>query len=232
MKNPLSKGIKNTDRQFRCNITCMFEASVATNDDIPLYIQYGFPLNNPTQFLTDANSWTSIPNIGTTWDNLLGGGALFDQYRVMALTVKFIPNLMQVQNIGSTVPTYQHPSLMYGLNDKDEINQMPGTGVAIEQKFLNSGSPPRSYVTGRPITFRYIQPKASRKYWCNAQSYNDNPNATGGSTVNSIKDMPNKAAGMKHCHILNVGTETLGTYYFGRYYITWDVIFRSIYNQY
>jgi len=231
MINPIGKGIINEKRMFRQNVLCEFESTASGINGLQ-YLQDGIPLNNPTMYLNNLNTWVQISATNSQWAFL---STVFDQYKVQAVKVTFIPYFQAVLETTLAVAAPSPPAFppsgpvaraIYYSKDPDDITQVPGGSESI--RMLNSGIVPKHYVEGKKLIITMVQPKSKRQYWLNMQNYALNPGTQGGGpTANAIQDMPNKAAGIRLVNEVNVGTTTPSTYYYGRFYISWDVIFRG-----
>lgn len=224
MRNPLGKSIANNNRKVRLSFSFIIPASTAAAASIQLR-SLTFPLNYPgmyrdyagTRAAISAGSGTAAPQ---NYSQFFGTNGVFDQYKVQALRFKFMP--AEVSTITSTTDydTVDIPSIIYRFNDNDDDNLMVN-----EPNALNYGAAPKHFSDGRAIYYTFYQKKENRNRWMNVAGILNNPGSAGVAISEVGATAP--AAGMKILFVINNGSATT-TRFFGRVYVTWDVIFRGI----
>lgn len=218
--NPLGKGIPNQLRQIRGDIEGWFPVSM-TQGGVAGIIQYAasVPLNYPGQYFSNAASWGTLPNISSgAYTRLVGGNALFDEYRVLRLVVKFYP---ASQYVLSADPAVDAPNIVYHYNDADDQALMTTEGNA-----LNAGALPK-FFSQHPVTFVYSQRNTMKHRYLNSQNVTVAPTAAAPSPANVP---PEDSYGcMKLLIPTYVGIGA--TVVLGRMYCKWEVIARGIRPQ-
>jgi len=219
-KNPLGAGIPNDLRKFRLKMMGMVPVSFTGNGGVSL-IGYAFPLNNPTIYRSPATTWGQISGAGTAisnvWTRCFGAQAIFDEYKVISLRVRFVPSEQETHGNTSAYDTVDQPSLVYSFNDLDDSNL-----ITTEAYMLNRGVYPKSY-TEHPVTFHFKQLPEKRKIWLNTANYSLNP--TTAATV-ATGPMVDQTSSLKL--LFATGTTNLAVASVGRLYAEWDVLFRGL----
>lgn len=223
--NPLGRGITNEFRQMRLSISALIPVTIL-NNAIGSYArtQYIIPLNYPTMYRDPSGTYGQIPNfISTQWSHCFGDDALFDQYRVMGLYIKFAPSHVETAVSTAAYDINDTPSIVYQFNDIDDSSLV---SIPEESNFLNRGVLPQSYTVGKDVHFRFIQPKKNRNQWLNSQNYSQSPDIPPGDN-SEIQGFNQVHAAMKLMFV-NAGTGAAVVGKMGRLYVKWDCIFRGV----
>lgn len=231
MINPLGRGIPNSRRKIRLDIEASFDVvaqAVAGRQLVQTY----FPLNFPGNVVSDAGNFAgaygNISSLGAastpTVSRILTQVAttLFDEYKVLRLVVRFIPDANVTRSSGVATANASNVVMMH-YNDLDDISLLT---TNVEAKYLSNGALPKSYGTSRQagIQFVFPQPKQKRSRYLNAgQILTQTPGTT---VLSSATPFENPFSSMKILFVAQ--PPTAAQYWIGRVYAKWECIFKGI----
>lgn len=230
-KNPLGRGIPNSMRKFRANITAEIPIACAgTTLEAVMYPQVAVPLNFPTMATiyngaaaaTYGQITTAGSQISSNWVKLIGEDTFFDEYRVLRLVCKFYP-VTQITSTTTYQQTHDDPYVMYHYNDLDDVGVI--VTPSIEGKYLNEGAKTLSYIDGKPKGFIYRQLKSKKNRYLNSAATLDYVPGTAVGAAGTPFENP--FSSMKLMWPTHKPASS-GVTYIGRLYVTWDCIFRGI----
>lgn len=220
-KGALAKRIPNVRRLFRQKILAQLTLVAPANPTTNGLYQYknSYPLNFPGHYTDNDAVYRPITDDGvsrrTALTNSLGVFMqLFDQYKVLSLTVHYIPHAT-ITGESSIVNRVNAQSTVMYSKDLDD--------VALFSDYY------QSLVAGvKPLTatkpFKIIMKNPLKGRWFNCQSYNLTP--TSDVTVNT--SMPENPFSSIKLFVDNIFQSPDDPNDLGRIFLTWDVIFRGV----
>lgn len=229
--SPLRKNIPNYKRLCRFTFSTTDDIGIPSGQTGVKYVQVIASLNFPTFGYyfdgVNAPSWGPLSARSNLYAKLFPNGDLFDQYRVNAVSYRFMPFVVQVDT-ANDFTNVSEPKFLYQFNDLDDpIYNSSGNP---ELGYMDSGILPKCYTNGRQITGKFIQPKANKGRWINMSMMNANNGNPYPVTSNvfTIGTTPfeNIGAALKLCLPYRANT-TVATP-IGRVYFSWDVTFKGI----
>lgn len=238
MKNPLGKGIANQNKKMRVTIasTVQISASGVPAAGTAEYPQIAIPVNFPGhgsywdgQASTAYGAINTLPNgaLGALYQRFftqLGIGSnsyLFEEYKVLNVRARFLPNAQITSTITSTI-TIQDQMFIYHINDPTDPTLYT---TNIEQYYLDSGVRPSTWnnSTRKGVDFVYKQKAANKKAYLLCSSVGSAPNTP---VVVSTTPFADPFATMKLCW--KTSSNGAATGFLGQLFIEWDVIFKGL----
>lgn len=143
----------------------------------------------------------------------------FDMYQVQSLNVKFMPFADKVYTPTTQDNTAAFASTLSYVKDLDD-----SALISTNQIALNNGVIPRGMNRSCSITYR--QPKMGRSQWFNCQSYLQNPAIV--PDQGSVMPANSYRSLKVWCSNIPAAEGVLDVQ--GRFYVTWDVIFKGLNN--
>jgi len=225
-KSNLSKNVSNESRLARLQLNGMIPAA-ANSQGVAgtVNLAWSFALNFPGYMVVDSGTYGT-----TTWGAMgsavgvfstlyLRAMAMYDEYKVLSLTVRYVPNEIDTLANTSIPDVNDTPSLVYNVNDHDDVGI-----VTNESYFINAGHKPQ--FTTKVVKRMFKQPANRKSIWLNCGNATLAPTTatTGNNNVG-----PEAYSAMKFLMPAKSHAAALGaTYYYGRFYCYWDVLFRGI----
>lgn len=227
-----SINMPNSDRHFSCIIEASSGINLAGGAGGLIFTPFNVMLNYPTMMINAAGTKGQLSNllgnpfsntnIGPVWSRLLGANAIFDEYRVVKLSVRFVPQSVSTNTSVTNYPTVEQPEIMYVFHDYDD-----NTILANEAQALNDGIYGRSMARGKEITYNMYAKKYQAvqgpNQWYNTSNYTipviDINNQGTPLPINSLGCLK---FGM--LFTLTAGANN----YVGHLYFKWHCVFRGI----
>lgn len=213
LPNPLGSRIQNTVRKCRFNITAYTSLSQAGAgaggyaDNCTV-----FAINYPTYFRNALGTYGQMPNHSNLFIRAFN---LFDMYKVNSIKIVYIPNEVNTLASGTNPDIVNAPTVMYGFKDIDDVS-----ALASELFALNAGARAKNMSFTQTWIFRNKSP------WKNTSDVGVVPG--GAITSSNTPAGEQQYAGVK-LYMPNLQYPPLGsTYWFGRFYVTWDCMFKGV----
>jgi len=195
-----------------------------------VYPQLVLPLNFPGRGIiydgvtsSGYGPVTAFPGafISTLYTTLFtGANPVFEEYKVLSLRFRFIPNTLVVNSIATVITSADQNCIFY-YNDKDDSTL---TTTNVEGHYLNNGVLPlqMNEVSKRGINHSYRQIKEKRKFFFNMSAWQALP---GGAVTYNNMMMPSPFSSMKIMWKQSLGANPS---FIGNATVTWDCIFRGV----
>lgn len=170
---------------------------------------YSFPLNFPTRHMNAGGTYGQMTNVPANFAGLL---AVFDEYRVVKLTVKFVSNYLDTQAVNTDIPL-----IVYFVRDIDDVLRLN------EAAALNAGAIPRRIENTGIQQMSMSQLKSKRgRYLNTAMAALDPTVAPAANSQVTFED----AYGSIKLLFPNLATNQ----YYGRIYAIWETEFKGLRN--
>lgn len=169
---------------------------------------YSFPINFPIKHVNNAATYGSMTNVPANFAGLL---AMFDEYRVEKVVLKFMSNCVDV-----VVPTADFPNICYIVNDNDDVVQLT------EPLALNTGALPIRIENTNNVVRTFRQPKSKRHRYLNTSVANTTPTTNILANISLFED--------PFGSIKILFPNTAATTCLGRIYVEWYVEFKGLRN--
>lgn len=225
-KNPVGKKVSNGVRLFRSNVQCYVSLFAPANTTQFEY-KNAYPLNFPGHYVDNGGTYNLIVNntIGPVQTTAIANIKsrifnFFDMYKVQSLTVNWVPSGIWNDPSLTTINQYGFQSNLIYQKDYDDV-AVPADNEAA----MNQGIRPLSLV--KPCTIKMYQLKDRRNEWYNCQ----NVDVTPGTTITgNTQSHPLSYGGIKiYCQdIPTSGAASAEIDFLGRFYLTWDVMFKGV----
>lgn len=224
-KSPLSRSIQNSFRMFRAKIQA-YVSVLPTASATQFDYKNCYPLNFPGNYMDNLGAYSVIPSgVGPLFTTAVPGMLArlmdtFDTYRVASVNVKFMPFAIRVYTATTQDNVSAFASTISYVKDLDDSALISNNSIA-----LNNAVIPLSMNVPSSIT--YHQPKITRNQWFNCQNYSVTP----GAAPLQGNLMPENAYKSVKVWCSNIPVSaTANQDVVGRFYITWDVIFKGLNN--
>lgn len=217
-KSNIKKNVINSLSQYRVSI--MAWQPVVQNGLVAggyADANYNYALHFPTNGLSSSvgGTYGQMSNIPQEYTRAF---AMFDEYRVNKLEIRYIPDEMDTHTSGTLPNVGDYPSIIYIYKDYDDI-----AGVPTEVSMLSAGTYPIQNTFKNVIKYTMYNPN---RQWMNTAAITLQP----GSNLTGSTDLigPQTFASLKVYFPRQQYPAAGGTYYFGRIYAKWDVSFRGV----
>jgi hypothetical protein len=165
-----------------------------------------------------------MPIFSINFSRFFGAGSIFDEYRVLKLVVKVIPQYVPIE-VGADINAFtpDSPYIVYSINDLDDISCHT---INPEGHYLSSSGMPKSMVQGKPIIFTYSQPKEKKKFYINGgiSTWPGTPATLVQSAVSTYPDPWGSLKLMFPSHITSAATSSA----IARVFCEWQCMFRGL----
>jgi len=221
--------ISNDKILFRMKMTTFQVLSTAPTN-VTHFDQYGYPINFPGFFMISQDGGGTLPTAYGQTVNLPGyyskffgggGGLIFDIYYVHKMTIMYVPFVAFYETSGTSSQTDESQFVMKYL-DQDDVIPLNASSTVIEAKFLEAGAFPVNVSQGKNHKWTWTNPNQKQYYNCAAVAL-----APGTTLTAETAPWPNCFKSLRLGFRVPAAGSSV-TVYYGRLYITYDIIFKGI----